>query len=277
MSYTDLTIKTIYGRSYNECNHPDCTTVIIAVDPNTEKVVNHGEMAHIRARKAGEERWDSDYPTEKLNLADNLILLCTDHHLVIDQKGAGDHYTVPLLEEWKAKHYLAKEIAEDRSWVYGSSSVTFAVDGQQQVLEFWCDAQGNIRFFTDKQLAQAKAARELSYIFAQLGGLMRMIDDADPTPANPSHITLNDGMLQIICRDVARLRRSSFNSAGTEYETFLHRLHANLKACPDITLAELSLVGTVDKMPTTSVLVGGELTQERLLEAMQPPKRKDET
>lgn len=277
MSYTELTVKTIYGRSYNECNAPDCETVIIAEDPNTQKVVNHGEMAHIRARNAGGERWEKDYPKEQLNLADNLILSCTDYHLVIDQKGACEHYTVALLEEWKAKHYHAKEVAEDRSWVYGSSSVTFAVDGQKQVLEFWRDAQGNIRFFTDKQLAQAKAAQELSFMFAQLGGLMRMIDDADPTPANPSHITLNDGMLQTICRDVARLRRSSFNSVGTEYETFLHRLYANLKACPDITLAELCLVGTVGKMLTKSVFVGGEPTQEQVVESMQPPKRKDET
>jgi len=51
-------------------------------------------------------------------------------------------------------------------------------------------------------------------------------------------------------------------------------LYDNLKACPDITLAELSLVGSVEKLPTTTILVGGELTDERLTEAMQRPEAK---
>lgn len=72
MSYKDLTIKTIYGRSYNECNHPDCTQLIIEVDPNTSQVVNYGEIAQIWAKKPGGERRDKDYPEAQLNLPDNL-------------------------------------------------------------------------------------------------------------------------------------------------------------------------------------------------------------
>lgn len=275
MSYTDLTLKTIYGRSYNECNHPDCTQLIIEVDPNTGRVVNHGQMAHIRAQKPGGERWDPNYPKEQLNLPDNLILLCSNHHNVIDQKNAGEHYTVEVLEQWKKQHYLAKEIAEDREWVYGASSVSFWVDNEQHTLEYWRDQQGRIRFFKPEQLTQMQAARDLSLLFSQLGSLLSRIDQADPTPVNPSHQTQNDAMMRILKKDAERLKKSLFLSPGTVHQSALVRLYANLRACPDITLAELDLVGSEEKQRTTTLLVGGELTAERLIDAMKKPLEKE--
>jgi len=276
MSYTDLTIKNIYGRSYNECNHPDCDVVIIAVDDKTGKVVNHGEMAHIRARNAG-ERWVKGYPKDQLNEADNLILLCANHHNVIDQKGAGAHYTIELLEEWKTKHYLAKEVAQDREWVYGPSSVTFGLGGAQHTLEYWRDAQDNIRFFTPEQIIAAKAAQDLAYLFAQLSGLINTIESHDPTPANPSVVTQNDGMMQILCRDVGRFKGATFSHRGKKYPSMIWRLYEHLGEGGDITLKEMSLVNTTEKQKSTSILVGGDATPERIVEAMQKPSKKDET
>lgn len=70
------------------------------------------------------------------------------------------------------------------------------------------------------------------------------------------------------------LRPCSYGNGRTKFDSLPHRLYDNLKACPDITLAELSLVGSVEKLPTTTILVGGELTDERLTEAMQRPEAK---
>ncbi len=44
MSYDDLTIKRLYGQTYNECTHPECDRLMIEFDKNTEKPINHGDI-----------------------------------------------------------------------------------------------------------------------------------------------------------------------------------------------------------------------------------------
>lgn len=265
MSYTDLTIKQLYGRSYNECNHPDCDQVIIVVDPNTRKMINHGKIAHIRGRKPGAERYREDYPKEKLNSEENLILLCQVHHDTIDQKGAEEYYKIELVEEWKATHYHAKEIIADREWVYGASKLVFAIDDTQHTLEYWNDKDGTPRFFTPSQIEQAKSATDLSMFFGQIGSILSIIENAEGTPMDPSNISFNDNYMQMLKKDVERLKMGGFQSG-------LHRLYANMKKCPDITLSELSLVGSKEKMRSTTLIVG-EVTEERILGALKNKKK----
>lgn len=260
MPYTELTIKQLYGRSYNECNHPECNQVMIVDDPNTGKMINHGKIAHIRGRKPGAERFRKDYPPEKLNSEENLILLCQVHHDTIDQKGAENFYTIELVEEWKAIHYSTKEIMADREWVYGASKLGFAIDGTQYTLDYWKDKEGKTRFFTPTQIEQAKSATDLSILFAQIGSILSIIDNADGKPMDPSNISFNDSYMQMLKKDVERLKMGGF-------ENGLHRLYDNLKKCPDITLAELSLIGSKEKMRSTTLIVG-EATQERILGAL---------
>ncbi len=93
MSLTERTIKILYGRSYNECNHPDCDQLIIEVDKNTNRTINHGKIAQIRARNPGVQRWDASYPSSQLHSEENLILLCAKHHDIIDQEEAEEYYT----------------------------------------------------------------------------------------------------------------------------------------------------------------------------------------
>lgn len=260
MSYTDLIIKQLYGRSYNECNHPECNQVIIAVDPNTYKVINHGEIAHIRGRKAGAERFVEDYPAEKLNSEENLILLCQLHHHTIDQKNAEEYYTIERLEKWKAEHYYSKEALEDREWVYGSSQLSYTIDNMHYTLDYWKDKNGTIRFFTPDQIKQAKAATEISMLFSQIGSLLTLIDNAEGKPADPSHQTSNDSYMRMFKRDVEHLK--------TGYKSALNRLYENLNKCPDITLSELALVGSTKKMRNTTIMVG-ESSEERISDFLQ--------
>lgn len=268
MSYTELTIKQLYGRSYNECNHPDCSQIIIVVDSNTGKMVNHGKIAHIRGRKQGAERYVKDYPKEKLNSEENLILLCQVHHDTIDQKGAEKYYKIELVEEWKAAHYQAKEIIADREWVYGASKLLYGIGKTQYTLEYWRDKNGVIRFFTPDQIKQARAATDLSIFFAELGSLLRNIESTEGKPADPSHITMNDSYVSMFKDNAENLKRGG-------YESDLHRLYQNLNDCPDITLAELALVGTTEKIRNTTIIVG-EASKERIADALRAPKNKDD-
>ena len=65
-----------------------------------------GEMAHNVGRKQSPRspRGTSDLPIDQRNLADNLLLLCAQHHAVIDSKIAQGEFTIEELHRIKAEH-----------------------------------------------------------------------------------------------------------------------------------------------------------------------------
>jgi len=266
VSYTDRTIKELFGRSFNECNHPDCDKIIVVVDSKTNRAVVCGDIAHIRGRKSTAERYDRYYPKENINTEENLLLLCPNHHRPIDEPGAGEYYTIELLEKWKLNHYLSKENEKDRGWVYGYNSLVFFFDGQQIELNYWLDKKGNTRIFTQEQLKQVKAAKDVAMLLSQFQGLIDRINSVDGKPANPHHISMNDACMQQLKKDIEHLGKSW--TVGDSFDTPFERLYGNLAQCRDITLKELSLVGSVEKQSSTSILVG-DATPERVLEALK--------
>jgi hypothetical protein len=72
-------VKALFAKSRNRCAFPDC--VCRLVEP-TGTVT--GEICHIRAEKSRGPRYDKNYPTERRNAAENLILMCRRHHKLID-------------------------------------------------------------------------------------------------------------------------------------------------------------------------------------------------
>lgn len=61
-----------------------------------------GEECHIAARNAKGPRGSSSLPFEKRDELDNLILLCRNHHKIVDDRP--DLYTVNVLKDLKATH-----------------------------------------------------------------------------------------------------------------------------------------------------------------------------
>ncbi|WP_422363781.1 HNH endonuclease [Pyruvatibacter mobilis] len=76
-----------------------------------------GENCHIVAESDDGPRGDAGYPAEKRNSYGNLILLCRNHHKIIDDQI--DTYSVDVLHAMKREH---------EAWV--SSQLTF--DGKKQ-------------------------------------------------------------------------------------------------------------------------------------------------
>jgi hypothetical protein len=72
--------------------------------------VSLAEMAHNvgRQKAPGSPRGLADLAIERRNKAENLLLLCGDHHRVIDAQVTRGDYTVEQLLELKKRH-------EDRS------------------------------------------------------------------------------------------------------------------------------------------------------------------
>jgi hypothetical protein len=93
---SDATIKRLFARSSNRCAYPHCTVEIVQGDT----VV--GEICHIRAVRPDGPRHDPDQRPGTRHGYDNLILLCANHHKVVDDDP--EAYTVDRLLKMKADH-----------------------------------------------------------------------------------------------------------------------------------------------------------------------------
>jgi nucleoside phosphorylase len=91
-------MKLLYARSGGLCAFPGCGTQLVHSQSNAVL----GELCHIHAASSGGPRFDPNQSDDARNDADNLILLCANHHLLVDQ--APQTYTAQLLRSMKQKH-----------------------------------------------------------------------------------------------------------------------------------------------------------------------------
>jgi hypothetical protein len=101
-SYTDRTLKLLWGRSGGRCAMPECRTELIADSAEYDPMVVIGEIAHVAAASDGGPRAAPEMGFEERNSYGNLILLCQNCHARID--GQQHSYSVERLKEIKAAH-----------------------------------------------------------------------------------------------------------------------------------------------------------------------------
>lgn len=95
--------KTIlWGRAAARCAYPGCRKQLVTDPGKTGKEVVVGEVAHIVARSSDGPRGDQVPPGGDRDGQPNLILLCRDHHGIIDQQPG--RYPVATLLQWKKDH-----------------------------------------------------------------------------------------------------------------------------------------------------------------------------
>lgn len=94
--------KLLCLQSGGVCAFPDCGKPLIQEGTSLDDPVVTGEIAHIVAYEPAGPRGDSSFPEEELNKHTNLILLCGDHHKLIDSQV--NTYSIPVLREMKQAH-----------------------------------------------------------------------------------------------------------------------------------------------------------------------------
>lgn len=92
------TIKRLFARSLNRCAFPGCSSMI--VDDESDTMI--GEMCHIEGIGKKALRHNKTLTREQRDAYDNLILLCSNHHAIIDHDDKT--YTVEVLRRMKAEH-----------------------------------------------------------------------------------------------------------------------------------------------------------------------------
>lgn len=62
----------------------------------------YGQAAHVVAHSAGGPRSDANFPAGQLDKYENLVLLCGNHHTIVDKQP--NTYSVDDLKTWKSEH-----------------------------------------------------------------------------------------------------------------------------------------------------------------------------
>ena len=177
--YSTQTRRVLDIQSLNQCAFPECTNIL--VEPATGKASPGvtADTCHIHAISPGGPRWKEGLTVEELNSTDNLILLCKNHHAVVDLQP--EVYTAELLKQWKSDHEakvyrsspgqnLISEVIQDRilqktlilrqlRFFSSFNEVSFSVDFASDLIE----GELSIGPDTDRSSALAWCARVLSH------------------------------------------------------------------------------------------------------------------
>ena len=101
-SYSDKTLKLLWGRAAGRCAMPTCRIELFLTEPGYDPIWNVGEMGHMAASSDGGPRGDPALASDDRDKYENLILLCRNCHGRID--GLKERYPVERLLQTKENH-----------------------------------------------------------------------------------------------------------------------------------------------------------------------------
>ncbi|MEQ8624633.1 MAG: hypothetical protein RJQ00_07265 [Vicingaceae bacterium] len=96
------THKILWGKSGNRCAFPECRIELVVDESLTDDPSIIGQEAHIVARSPDGPRGDNEMNNGERDKYSNLILLCGNHHKIIDDQQ--EEYTIKKLQKFKSKH-----------------------------------------------------------------------------------------------------------------------------------------------------------------------------
>src|SRR5947209_3204905 len=98
----DKELKILCLRSGNRCAFPGCTRALVLDGADANNPVVVAQVAHITADSPKGPRGSGESLREANSKYENLILLCGEHHKLVDSQPYA--YSVPVLREMKAAH-----------------------------------------------------------------------------------------------------------------------------------------------------------------------------
>ena len=126
MSIKEKDIKLLWGRAANRCSFPDCS-MKLSQDKKTATVsFPIGEQAHIVGKEKGSARSNSILSEDQRDSYHNLILLCPNHHTVIDKNP--EDYPIEILHMMKSQHehWVDSNLSESHDLKTKASDVIYA-------------------------------------------------------------------------------------------------------------------------------------------------------
>jgi hypothetical protein len=109
-------IKLLFATA-RTCAYPGCQVPLVFEDKERGIRSVAVQIAHIRSAKTTGPRYDPDYPADKLNAEENLLLLCNKHHHPVDRNES--EYTIEELLEWKKA-----QVTDSGGFLVGDEDIT---------------------------------------------------------------------------------------------------------------------------------------------------------
>ena len=100
--YTQKTLKILFTLSGNQCAYPGCTNPVVEPATRYSRELVNGRICHIHAVGEKGPRGKPGLTQKELNSPENLILLCPNHHAIVD--GQHESYPAEELRRWKSNH-----------------------------------------------------------------------------------------------------------------------------------------------------------------------------
>ena len=119
MAVSKAEIKKLALRSGGRCAFPECRMPLTSANPQTGEIVVLGHIAHIIAQQDRGPRADPSLSPHERDKYENLILLCTNHHQLVDNPANYARWTKEALVALREDH---------EKWV--ESRLTLSVDPQ---------------------------------------------------------------------------------------------------------------------------------------------------
>jgi hypothetical protein len=145
MGFQPKDLKILWGKAAGRCSMPECKKQLVsdASDAVPSKAIMFGENCHIVAEKPDGPRGKSTLKATDRDRYPNLILLCANHHTIIDQDPTS--WPIELLHQVKSDHEIWVEtklaVAEDNEIIrYYSEMINRATE--ELLLDRWawiCD------------------------------------------------------------------------------------------------------------------------------------------
>lgn len=104
MAIKEKAIKLLWANAAGRCSFTDCEERLTVEQAAQAAPHTLGEMAHIKGKKEGSNRYDKSQTDEQRDSYENLILLCPNHHTLIDKPENKNIYSFDILVKMKIAH-----------------------------------------------------------------------------------------------------------------------------------------------------------------------------
>lgn len=104
MAITEKAIKLLWSNAAGCCSFVHCEERLTVEQAARSAPHTLGEMAHIKGKNKGSNRYDEAQNDKERDGYENLILLCPNHHTLIDKPENEEAYSVEVLTKMKIDH-----------------------------------------------------------------------------------------------------------------------------------------------------------------------------
>ena len=122
-NYSQKTLKILFALSGNECAAPGCTVSVVIPATDRSKAQILGHICHIYSFAKNGPRGKAGLTEEDINSHENLIVLCPNHHTVVDRQH--ETYPASTLRKWKETHEGKTDNSLSEDLVSGQADVIY--------------------------------------------------------------------------------------------------------------------------------------------------------